>query len=160
MKNLQLKYNDGKIKPSELVYQSDQPDLVIHNPTGGLFGDGTYEAPPPTIQISGNCWHFGIYYIFVIDIQNDGLDWMNSSTIQTTRLSGWAFPASRLFYPSNGGYAAMPLTAGPNYLDLISPGGSKTMFLIIIKFPFMTPVKVEIDVVSISSLTDSIIVHT
>jgi len=148
------------INPTNTLYLESQPDLIIYDVSAGKIGDQKYESPSSITQIGGSLYTlYSIVYIFVIEIQNDGDKPMNC-TIQTTQLSGWTFPASRLIYPY-GGYTTMPLTSTPQQLDMIQPHGSRMMFLTVLKFPFTTaPVQVELDAASTDNTYDSIIVHT
>jgi len=145
--------------------QYSQPDLLWLAPNGTWMGDNIYQAPPPTIQIGVPFWKFlWFFYVFQIEIQNDGPHWLYNSTIQTTKLSsGPAFGG--LLYPKeelNGGLAMMPLTSGPNRMIEFSPGQSVIMTLIVIKLGF-SQVQVQIDVFCpdiTSQERDSIKVHT
>jgi hypothetical protein len=145
--------------------QYSQPDLLWLAPNSTWMGNDIYDAPPPTKQIGLPFWHFlWFFYVFQIEIQNDGPDWLYNSTIQTTKLSsGPAFGG--LLYPKedlNGGLAMMPFTSGPNRMMEFSPGQSVIMTLIVIKFGF-SQVQVQVDVFCpdiTSQERDSIKLHT
>jgi len=145
------------VMPSINGYPTSKPDLIVYSP--GPNGNDIYESPPPTIQIYGSTFHNAMFYLFLIDIQNDG-DSMMNCTIQTNKLTGWTFPTSVLYYPTYQGFSTMPLTSTPQWLPMILQNGHLLMLLIVIKLPFFPQVQVRLDAVSLDNKIDSVIVHT
>jgi len=132
--------NIKKINPTATCYPRAIPDLIVYT-MAGPYGNDIYESPPPSTQNYGYLFsQFSIFYLFVIQIQNDGTAGMNCS-INSTLMSGKALSASRIYYPTSTGFVSQPLTS-VQMLPYIPPDGSLMIFMFVIKFPWGSPVKV------------------
>jgi len=160
--------NNAEIDALAIPWPQPVPDLIIYDRSNGppvnKIKDNKYEPPnwltSPLVTQTGK-WVFhplnSNFYLYLIQLQNDGTVPLSSYTITVTVISlgsGTILPGSRWYYvgshPIGGSYSVPPgpSIGLPRFIPVIIRTSSPSMFF-----------QVGINVIASSGGQDSVIIH-